>query len=226
VGQPDTATVVIVDDHRILAEAVASLLRGHNCDVTVAPSLELEELTTLVRALGRAVVLLDLHLRDVVSIPFVGPLAEAGGIVIVLTADPDPRLQGSCLAHGAVAVLSKELAFADMVHAVHQAWNDGPAMSRVTREELLAAGREAEREERRRLSRFETLTPREQVVLRHLVQGHSPKEIARHESVSMPTVRTQLRTLFEKLGVGSQREAIALAHSAGWTSGHDTAKGE
>jgi DNA-binding NarL/FixJ family response regulator len=107
--------------------------------------------------------------------------------------------------------------FVDIVFSIHQAWNGERAMGKALRETLLAEGRQAELEERRRFAPFEALTPREQVVLRHLVSGRAPKEIARLESVSVATVRSQLRSLFDTLGVASQREAISLAHSTGWS---------
>jgi two-component system, NarL family, nitrate/nitrite response regulator NarL len=213
----DTATVLIVDDHRVLSEAVAGLLRAHNCDVVVAASFELDELVAMVARLGRVVVLLDLHLGEALSIPLVEPLTASGGRVIVLTADHDVKLLGRALVEGAVAVLSKEIPFADIVFSIHQVWNGEPAMGKASREALLAAGRQAEREERHRLAPFEALTPRERVVLRHLIGGRSPKEIARLESVSVATVRSQLRSMFDTLGVGSQREAISRAHTAGWS---------
>ncbi len=212
----NTARVLIVDDHPFLSEAVAGMLRTHDCDVTVASSFGVQELTATVLRLGRVVVLLDLHLRDVLSIPLIRPLTESGAIVILLTADSTPSLLGRSLLEGAVAVLSKETEYADIVFSIHQAWHGDRAMSRARREALLAAGRQADHEERLRLAPFESLTAREQVVLRHVLSGRSPKDIAKLESVSVLTVRAQLRTMFTKLDVGSQREAIVRAHEAGW----------
>ena len=213
----EIATVLIVDDHRVLSESAASLLRSHQCRVTVALRFDLESLEATIASLGRVVVLLDLHLGEQLSLPLVKPLTAAGATVIVLTADQDPRLLGRALVEGAAAVLSKEIPFGDIVLAIHRAWSGESPMSRATRETLLAAGREAEAEERRRLAPFEALTDREQVVLRHLMRGRAPKEIARMESVSVATVRSQLRSMFDALGVASQREAISLAHAAGWS---------
>jgi DNA-binding NarL/FixJ family response regulator len=213
----EPANVLIVDDHRVLSEAVASLLRTYRCEVTLATSFNVEELEATVARLGRVVVLLDLHLGERLSLPLVKPLTTCGASVIILTADQDSRLLGRALLEGAVAVLSKEIPFVDIVFSIHQAWNGERAMGKANREALLAEGRQAELEERRKLAPFEALTPREQVVLRHLIRGRAPKEIARLESVSVATVRSQLRSLFDTLGVGSQREAISLAHATGWS---------
>lgn len=63
------------------------------------------------------------------------------------------------------------------------------------------------------------LTPREGVVLRHLVEGHSIDRIAVLEHVSRNTIKTQMRSLFRKIEVSSRDEAVrlGLAHPELWT---------
>ncbi|MFD6860658.1 LuxR C-terminal-related transcriptional regulator [Rhodococcus sp. NPDC060090] len=59
------------------------------------------------------------------------------------------------------------------------------------------------------------LTPRERVILDALVSGGSAATIADAEFVSVNTVKTQLRSLYKKLGVRSRRDALATARSLG-----------
>lgn len=54
------------------------------------------------------------------------------------------------------------------------------------------------------------LTERERVVLRHLLQARKLDEIATLEHVSRNTIKSQMRTLFKKLGVSSRDEAIEV----------------
>ena len=54
------------------------------------------------------------------------------------------------------------------------------------------------------------LTPREQEVLFHLVQGAGRKEVAERLQLSANTVRTHLQSLMGKLGVHSTLEVVAL----------------
>jgi len=63
---------------------------------------------------------------------------------------------------------------------------------------------------------FEQLTGRERVVLGALMDGASAGEIAKASFVSMATVRSQIRSILEKLGVHSQVAAVALAHRSRW----------
>jgi DNA-binding NarL/FixJ family response regulator len=55
-----------------------------------------------------------------------------------------------------------------------------------------------------------TLTPREQQVLLELVQGKSNRAIAESLWLSEDTVKSHLRRIYRKLGVGSRAEAVSL----------------
>lgn len=59
------------------------------------------------------------------------------------------------------------------------------------------------------------LSPRERKVLRSLSEGYTAEQTAARFNVSVNTIRTQIRTLYRKLGVSSRREAVAVAQEAG-----------
>ncbi len=88
-------------------------------------------------------------------------------------------------------------------------------LSRHERDELLRQLREHDRDRRRRLAPFDSLTPREAEVLGELMRGHTVEQIARESVVSVATVRTQVRAIRTKLGVSSQVAAIGRALQAG-----------
>ena len=52
------------------------------------------------------------------------------------------------------------------------------------------------------------LTPREQEILSHLAKGYRYKEIADTLFISIETVRTHLRNIYDKLHVRSRTEAV------------------
>lgn len=64
-------------------------------------------------------------------------------------------------------------------------------------------------------SEVPVLTPRETVILRELARTGSTTEIAERLVVSNHTVKSQLRTLYRKLGVGSRASALAVARRLG-----------
>lgn len=53
-----------------------------------------------------------------------------------------------------------------------------------------------------------SLTSRETIVLAELSKGFANKEIADNLSISVPTVRTHLSRIYEKIQVRSRTEAI------------------
>jgi DNA-binding NarL/FixJ family response regulator len=62
---------------------------------------------------------------------------------------------------------------------------------------------------------FASLTEREGEVLRCVVEGLSNKEIARELDVAAGTVKSHLHAIFDKLGVASRTQAIAVATRRG-----------
>ncbi len=61
----------------------------------------------------------------------------------------------------------------------------------------------------------EPLTRRELVVLGHLSEDVTLEEIATTLFVTRNTVKSQVRSLYRKLGVSTRADAVAWAHAAG-----------
>jgi two-component system nitrate/nitrite response regulator NarL len=59
------------------------------------------------------------------------------------------------------------------------------------------------------------ITPREQEILRLTADGRSAPDIARHLALSPGSVRRQLLSVFEKLGVSDRASAVSAASEIG-----------
>jgi LuxR family maltose regulon positive regulatory protein len=59
------------------------------------------------------------------------------------------------------------------------------------------------------------LTPREHAVLAHLSEGSTAAKVAASLGVAPTTVRTQIRSIYKKLGASTRAEALARAHDLG-----------
>jgi DNA-binding NarL/FixJ family response regulator len=59
---------------------------------------------------------------------------------------------------------------------------------------------------------IDALTPRERTVLLKIALGANAEAIAQEHVVSIATVRTQIRSILQKLGVRSQVAAVAALH--------------
>ena len=136
--------------------------------------------------------------------------------MIVVTGETDRFELAACLEAGAIGVASKKESIASVIDKVRRALEGEPVTALPEREEMLSDLRHHRSSERSRLSAFEHLTRREQAVLASVVEGKSAESIAHESFVSVATVRTQIRSTLQKLGVGSQLAAVALARQAGW----------
>lgn len=61
----------------------------------------------------------------------------------------------------------------------------------------------------------EPLSVRERVVLSELTEDVTLEQIARRLFVSRNTVKTQVRSIYRKIGATTRAEAVAWAHAAG-----------
>jgi DNA-binding NarL/FixJ family response regulator len=208
--------VLLVDDHPIVVDTLAMSLRMEGLDVTVAPELGHAAIMGLAAEAKPDLVLLDLDLSGVESIPLIKPLTKAGARVVMITGEREPALLGRCLEAGAVGIVSKNVPFKKLQEAVLDAAGGGAAMAEAERLRLVDAAAAARREDRSRLAPFASLTPREKAVLGHLSEGRSADEIAEAEFVSLATVRSQIQSTLRKLQVNSQLAAVALVKERGW----------
>ena len=217
------ASVLLVDDHAVIAVPLMMALEasGFGPVVTADPDdLSPEAVLATAASLRPDIVLLDLHLgRDRLGLPMIDPLTDLGAKVILFTATNDPRLIARSLRAGALAVIDKATPFHRLVGALTSLAGGQPLLADDEREALLEALEANFAEQDALLRPFEALTAREAGVLRLLIEGRSPKEIARSEAISLSTVRGHIDRTLAKLGVSSQREALALARAAGWPPG-------
>jgi two-component system, NarL family, nitrate/nitrite response regulator NarL len=216
--------VLIVDDHVLFAESLelALSLEGYDVRRLVLPE-EGGSMATLrslaVRANPRTVIL-DLDLgRFGDGSNLIAPLARAGVNVVVLTASEEKGRWGECMRLGARKVLSKSEALQHALSTVRRLHQGLPVVTREELEVLLEAWtkeRQLHDDLRRRLDR---LTPRERQVLGALIEGRTVRAISKASVVSEATVRTQVKSILNKLEVSSQLAAVGMANHVGWRQG-------
>ena len=214
------ASVLLIDDHAVIASPMLMALQANGFGPVVAADVEdLSEasVTALAGSVRPDIVLLDLHLgEDRLGLPMIAPLVALGAKVILFTASNDPRMLATGLRAGAEAVIDKAMPFHRLVHALTELADGHPLMAEDERATLLDVLEANFAEEDALHQPFRALTAREDQVLRHLIDGRSPKQIARDQGISVSTVRGHIERVLAKLGVSSQREALAAARAAGW----------
>lgn len=212
-GQPSapSVTVLIVEDHELLAQTLALGLcgRGFTCTVaTVAGPASIIEQAGRVRP---SLVLLDLQLDGIDGIDLIPALRALGARVLVVSGCQDhPRL-AAAIALGAAGWVSKTEPFERLLEAaeaVGRRWHPHDPQ-----DDLLELGNGWLQAHRELQADFAQLTARERQVLWRLSEGASAQEIAQVLSVSVGTVRTHIKATLSKLGVSSQLAAVARTRS-------------
>ena len=210
-------TVLIVEDHELLAQTLVIALNAEGCRARVAQLISPEMLLQQVRALRPGVVLLDLSLGALGDgVRLVAPLTELGARVLVVSGTTDTLRLAETVELGAVGFLSKQAPFEQLLSTVLDVVAQRPVLSTARRKELIARLRSARAARSQDLAPFKALTPRERAVLTGLAQGQRAETLAEAAVVSEATVRSQIRSVLAKLGVNSQLEAVALVWKVGW----------
>ena len=213
--------VLIVEDHRLFAEAVdlALTVGGHavhRIEVPADPGSPGALLAAILKE-QPLVVLLDLDLGGFGDgVRLIKPIARSGVNVIVVTGSTDRARWGEAIHSGARKVLSKSQPLHDILATVRRIIAGLPVMDREEREELVSEWTRVREECQDLRERLEQLTNRESVVLGHLMKGRAVRQIAGLSTVSEATVRTQVKSILAKLEVSSQLAAVGMAHEIGW----------
>jgi DNA-binding NarL/FixJ family response regulator len=138
---------------------------------------------------------------------------------LMLTVYEDSDSLFNSLKAGASGYLLKRTASARLLEAIHDVHAGGSPMTPATGPPGGAVFFQAGRGDSSPLAR---LAPGEKEFLDQLAKGYAYKEIADRMNISIDTVRSYVRTVYEKLHVHSRTEAVVkyLRGSQGW-SGRD-----
>ena len=207
------ASILIVENHDLLAEALVLALSDRGFDCTVAQLTSAVPVLEQAAQLRPALVLLDLNLDDADGLDLIRGLRAIGAKVLVVTGCTDESRVASALALGASGWVSKAQPFERLLDAAESVMRDRPLVGDARYAELIQLGTarlEADRELKQRMAQ---LTVREREVLWALSEGESAGEIAKALVVSLGTVRSHIQGILGKLGVSSQLAAVARARS-------------
>jgi DNA-binding NarL/FixJ family response regulator len=199
--------VSIVEDDRGVRETLAALLEGERGFQLVGCHPTAEEACRLVPEQRPEVVLMDINLPRMSGIECVRRLKSTMPKlhILMLTMYEDSERIFESLKAGANGYLLKRTPPAKLLEAIEEVKGGASPMSgSIARVVVRYFNEMADAFPERA-----TLSPRENEILQLLVQGNRYKEIAHLLSISMDTVRTHLKHIYEKLHVHSRTEAVA-----------------
>lgn len=206
-----TITVSLVEDDPGVRANLASMINGapgFHCHGTYADGpAALKDIP------GNRpdVVLMDINLPGMLGTECVRRLkAVAPDVpVLMLTVYDDSEQIFKSLMAGATGYLLKRTPKDKLLEAIREITSGGVPMSRQIARRVVRYFQEASQMAAtpQRAPEVETLTDREEQVLALLAKGHAYKEIADLLGISFETVRSYVRTIYDKLHVHSRTEA-------------------
>src|SRR5437899_389968 len=198
--------VAIVDDDEGIRSSLATLIRR-------APALRLTgdypDAETAFKEIPRRppdVVLMDINLPGMNGVECVRRLKAAlpAVQVLMLTVYEDSDSLFNSFKAGASGYLLKRTASAKLLDAIRDVHAGGSPMTpQLARRVVQFFSRPADGN-----ASFSRLTPGERDFLDQLSNGYAYKEIADRMKISIDTVRSYVRTVYEKLHVHSRTEAV------------------
>lgn len=208
--EPRAATVLIADDHPLVAHGIDRVLTTARSEFTVVGACYTGRETLAVAAERQPdLVLLDVRLGDMNGADVCRRLGTEvpRAKVVMLTAFDDTENLRRCLEAGAAGVLLKGSLDLDLTQALRDVRDGkmvidaGVARSLETAGEILAPGG----------TTVPQLRPRELEVLRLMAAGMTTRDIAAELDLSINTIRTYTQALMTKLGAHTRVQAIVFA---------------
>lgn len=197
--------VAIVEDNAGIRESLAILINGSpgfQC-IGTFPSAEVA-LQKLPQG-WPDVILMDINLPEMSGIECVAKLKvmQPALHVIMLTVYVDSEQIFKSLQAGASGYLLKQTSPAEILAAITDVQLGGAPMTNSIARKVVQYF-----QQRKSSNETESLTKREYEILSEIAKGFQDKEIAGKLSLSILTVRTHIRNIYEKLHVRSRTEAV------------------
>ena len=202
-----TITISIVDDDTILREKIAVFLgatAGLRC---ISHYESADEALTQLPKDKPEVVLMDINLDGMSGIDCVQQLKPLlpESQFIMLTVFEDTKKIFRAITAGASGYLLKRMPPEELIKAIHEVHEGGSPMSAPIARSVIQMLRSMPQPG----ASTESLTDRQREVIDGLAAGKAYKQIADEMQMSIHTVRTYIRRIYEKLHVHSRTEAVA-----------------
>ena len=204
-------SILVVDDHRSFAEMLSAALDTVDGLTCVATAGTAAEGIALAAQLRPSIVIMDIQMPGQDGLMATRRIREVAPdtLIAVVTAHRDHEWISRAAQAGASAFIPKNGSLEEMLDV----------LQRVARGRLIVASSAYKGEPaltpQPSTTAAPTLTPRELEVLAYLGQGMPARGIARVLGISLHTCRGYLKSVYAKLGVSSQLEAVITARNLG-----------
>ena len=200
--------ILLVDDHQMFREGLKAVLAGETSFDVVGEAENGIKGVALSRELAPDVVIMDISMPEMNGIDASKIIhAELPDIkIIILSMHTEKRFILGALKAGAVGVVVKNSASAELVTAIETVLNGktylSPSVSDILVQNLLDTGGDATEK---------NLSPRERQILQLIANGKGAKEIGYDLGISSKTVEAHRMQLMNKLEIHNVAELVKYA---------------
>jgi DNA-binding NarL/FixJ family response regulator len=205
--------VLIADDNAVIRQGVRALLTSSADDIEVVGEASTgREAIDQAEVLRPDVVLLDIRMPVMDGVKAAERLATQCKVMMLTYSDDEPMVAGAIRAGAHGYLVHGRFEPDELTRAVRDLAGGkrivSPSVAPVIFE-LIARGENHEPATRRD-SGPDALTEREREVMTSISRGRSNRDIANELVISEKTVKNHIRAIYDKLGVGSRAEAMAV----------------
>ncbi len=214
----DKIRILLAEDHIVVRQGARQLLEREEDLEIIGEASDGEEAVRLACELKPDVIIMDVAMPKLNGIEATKQIKALWPSVAVLALtgyDYDEYIFGLVEA-GAAGYLLKSVTGNELIDAIHAVYAGELALHPVVIRKLMSRFVPATKPRETRPS--ELLSEREMGVLKVAAKGMSNKDIAGQLFISVRTVQAHLRSIFNKLGVGSRSEAVIYGLKRGWFS--------
>jgi DNA-binding NarL/FixJ family response regulator len=201
-------SVAIVEDDVPAREILAGWIRDAEGFKCAGEYDDAETALTRLPVENPSVVLFDINLPGMNGIECVRRLKPRlpNTQFVMVTVYEDANHIFDALSAGASGYMLKQTKRTELIDALKDVHAGGSPMSSQIARKVVQSFRRTESE----TDGTNDLSPREREVIELLARGYLYKEIAEKLAISVPTVNTYIRRIYEKLHVRSRAQAVAI----------------
>ena len=216
------ARVLIVDDHELFRQGIANLLNDQSDMEVVGEAGDGLEACYRATALKPDLILLDINMPGMDGLEGLtrirADLPEC--TVVMLTVHEEDEKLFQSIRAGAQGYVLKNASSSEFLRMCRQALSGEAALSaRLSTRILTKFAHESDKVDKYQKDvdegKIDPLTMREKEVLSYASQGMTDREIARHLTLSVHTVKSHIRSILAKLNVDSRYAAADYAQHTG-----------
>jgi DNA-binding NarL/FixJ family response regulator len=202
--------VAIFEDNKMLRESLQQLVNNEEDMACTGAFADANKLVRNMQMANPDVVMMDINMPGISGIEAVQAIKEKFPEVRILmqTVFEENDKIFAAICAGASGYMLKKTAPHQMIEAIRQTWLGGAPMTPSVAAKVLQMFRLQSNYEKNELI---DLSEREKEILSLLVKGKSYKAVALECFISIDTVSTHVRHIYEKLHVHSKSEAVAKA---------------